>query len=101
MDNSINQKVLDSLLKIENSLFNSKSILNIDEVSEFTGISKSTLYKLTSNREIPHYKKAKHLIFDKTEIEDWLKSNKVYTSEEIEREASTYISLNKMGGNHE
>jgi len=98
MDNTINQKVLDSLLKIENSLFNSKSILNIDEVSVFTGISKSTLYKLTSNREIPHYKKAKHLLFDKIEIEEWLKSNKIVTADEIEREASDYISFNNGRG---
>lgn len=98
MDNTINQKVLDSLLKIENSLYNSKSILNIDEVSEFTGISKSTLYKLTSNREIPHYKKAKHLIFDRIEIEDWIRSNKICTQEEIESEASDYIAYNKRGG---
>ena len=98
MNNKIEQKVLDSLLKIENSLFNSKSILNIDEVSDFTGISKSTIYKLTSSREIPHYKKAKHLVFDREEISDWIKSNKIYTKEEIDNEASTYVSLKNKGG---
>ena len=96
MENTIEQKILDSLLKIENSLFNAKPILNIDEVSEFTGISKSTIYKLTSNREIPHYKKAKHLVFDREEVLNWIKSNKIYTNKDIEKEASNYVSKNRL-----
>ena len=37
---------LDKLEKIENSLNLNKPIFNLGEVSEFTGISKSTLYKI-------------------------------------------------------
>ena len=84
---------LEKLEKIENSLNINKPILNINEVSEFTGISKSTLYKLTSAREIPHYKKVKHLLFDREEILLWLKENRIDTLEELDLESSSYISL--------
>ena len=33
-----------------------KEILTIEEASEFLGLSVSRLYKMTSNKEIPHYK---------------------------------------------
>lgn len=91
MDNLM-EVLLDKLGRIENSLSLAKPILNIDEVCEFTGISKSTLYKLTSAREIPHYKKAKHLVFDREEILNWLKSNRISTQEEIDSESTGFIS---------
>jgi excisionase family DNA binding protein len=53
-----------------------KTVLNINELSKLTGISKSTIYKFTSNGSIPYYKQAKYLFFDRVEIENWLKENK-------------------------
>ena len=82
------------LLKIESLLKAQKSILNINEVAELTGLSKSTIYKMTCTLGIPHYKKAKHLYFDREEIENWLKSNKIETSEVINQKAATYCTLN-------
>ena len=51
-------------------------VLNIKQVAELTGLSKSTIYKFTHTKKIPHYKQAKHLYFDRQEIEDWLLANK-------------------------
>ncbi|QIA07120.1 helix-turn-helix transcriptional regulator [Draconibacterium halophilum] len=59
-----------------------KEVLNIDEVCELTGLSKSTIYKQTMSGSIPHYKQAKHLFFDRVEVIDWLKSNRGYSSED-------------------
>lgn len=89
--------ILERLKNIENLLQLKKSVLNIDEVSQYTGLSKSTLYKLTSSNKIPHYKKAKHLFFDRKEIQMWLKSNRIKTSDELDHEASTYVTLNRGG----
>jgi len=86
------------LERIEKLLSLQKTILNIDEVSVLTGLSKSTIYKMTSKREIPHYKKSKHLVFDKVECENWIKSNKVTSQDEIDQEATSYVTLNKEGG---
>jgi len=83
--------ILERLDQIESSLSSEKTLLNIDEVSILTGISKSTLYKLTSAREIPHYKKAKHLLFDKKEILEWIKASRVKTIDEIDNDSSAWF----------
>ena len=92
------QKQGERLTKIENLLLSQKSVLNLDEVAEFTGLSKSHLYKLTSTGKIPHYKpNGKFIFFDRAEIEKWLLRNRVKTIDEIDAEASTYVTLNKKG----
>lgn len=56
---------------------NRKPVFNINELSSFTGISKSTLYKYTSQKMIPHYIRGKFLFFDRKEIINWLKENRI------------------------
>lgn len=91
--------VNERLSNIENLLLSQKAVLNFDEVAEFTGLSKSHLYKLTSTGRIPHYKpNGKYIFFDRGEIEKWLLRNRVKTIFEIEAEASTYVTLNRKGG---
>ena len=86
------QKLEERLRSIEVLLPISKVVLNIEEISKLTGLSKSTIYKLTCTARIPHYKQSKHLFFDREEVEAWLKSNPVKTQEEIEQEALSYIT---------
>jgi excisionase family DNA binding protein len=86
------------LKSIEGLLSTSKNILNLDDLSHLTGLSKSHIYKLTASSKIPHYKQSSHLYFDRLEIEAWLKENRIKTQSEIEQEASTYVTLNKKGG---
>ena len=85
------------LTNIESLLTLQKNVLNIDEVSLLTSLSKSTIYKFTHTGMIPHYKQAKHLFFNKEEIEAWLQENRGFDANEIEKKASTYVSLNKEG----
>jgi excisionase family DNA binding protein len=100
-DNTMENIVLDALQKqeeqlkrIETQLTVSKQVLNLDEVCIYTGISKSFLYKLTSGKKIPFYKQAKHLYFDRMEIENWLKENRHTTIDEIEKQANKFVILN-------
>lgn len=86
----------ESLRKIENLISYSKPVLNMDEVCSFTGLSKSHIYKLTCYKKIPFYKQAKHLYFDRIEIENWLKSSRYATMDELERQASTYVTANQV-----
>jgi len=86
------------LKNIESLLTYSKKILNIDEVCTLTGLSKSHIYKLTCWSKIPFYKQAKHLFFDRLEIENWQKANRFKTSDELSKEAATFVTLNKKGG---
>ena len=77
------------------TLISAKDVLDIDEASFFTGFSKGHLYRLTSERKIPHYKKKRKLYFKKSELEDWLLEDKVMTAEDIESQAATYIITHK------
>lgn len=70
-----------------------KEILNPDELCDYTGFSKSYLYKLTHRREIPYYcPNGKLIFFKRTEIDAWLLKNKRMSKVEIEELASNYKS---------
>ena len=72
-----------------------KEVLTSDEAAAYLGISKSALYKLTMGRKIPFYKSAKLCYFDRQEIIDWMKSNRVATQEELAAKAKEIV---KKGG---
>ncbi len=64
-----------------------KEILNTDEVVELTGMAKSYLYKLTSTRQIPHYKPNwKLLYYNKSDVLNYLTRNRVKSNDEIRGE---------------
>ncbi len=87
-------ELLERFNKLENLILSTqKSVLNIDEVCSFTGLSKSTIYKLTMSGGIPHYKQAKHLYFDRVEIIEWLKSNRGNNTAEAEEAAREIVSM--------
>lgn len=85
--------------KLENLIVcTQKEVLNILEVCTLTGLSKSTIYKLTMRGKIPHYKQAKRLYFDRVEVLNWLKEHRGINQYELEQVASTALSM--KGGNH-
>ncbi len=91
------QKQGERLTNIESLLNLSKSVLNLREVQTLTGLSISHIYKLTMWQKIPHYKQAKHLFFDRIEVENWLKTNQFKTTKELDKAAATFVTLNKKG----
>jgi len=70
-------------------------IMNMESAAEFLDISKTTLYKHTSQRLIPHSKTGKRIYFKKTDLVNWVTKNKIKTVDEIEQEASNYIIRNR------
>lgn len=77
---------IETLLK--SHTLNNKTVLSIDELALYTGLSKQYLYKLTSRNDIPFYKSnGKVIRFSKAEIDKWLLRNRQSTNEEIEQEA--------------
>ena len=61
-----------------------KNILTVDEVINYTGFSQKQIYKLTSTRQIPHYKPSgRKLFFKKDEIDEWITLGKVKTLKEL------------------
>lgn len=91
-------KILDEIIsrleRIERSALCSKDVLTLDELCIYTGYSKSYVYRLTSNRQIPFAKKGKELFFSKPEINGWLMGNRVKTQDEIRQEAETFCAVN-------
>jgi excisionase family DNA binding protein len=52
----------------------SKPFLTLSEAVELTGLSRSTIYRMTSQREIPHLKRGGKLLFNRAELVAWLQS---------------------------
>jgi len=72
-----------------------KTIFNLDQFCEYTGLSKQTAYKLTGKGLVPHSKRGKRLYFSKAEIDVWLLENKVGGISEIENKADEYLMKNR------
>lgn len=83
------------------TLLAAKSVLTLEEVCLLTGLAKSTVYKMTANRVIPHYhaEGGKHLYFKKDEVENWLTRNRVSSQTEDEQRAvNEYFTKKQKGG---
>lgn len=81
----------DQLNRIESAIINQKDVLTFDEAVQFTGMSKSYMYKLTSAHKIPHYKPSgKMVYFNRNELQTWLLQNRVSTQDELESKAQAY-----------
>jgi len=94
--------ILEKLNTIENTLMTTKKIdpilstpvneiFNIDQTATYLGLSKPTLYHMTSTRLIPHYKVSKKIYFKRNEIDLWISKHKIKTNVEIEQEANEYL----------
>ena len=95
-------EIRNQLNRIERySLLSAKNVFCLEDVVLLTGLSKSHLYKLTCSHQIPHYKpNGKQVYFDRTEIEVWMKQNRIATKVEIDQAATNYIvtGRTKKGG---
>jgi excisionase family DNA binding protein len=80
------------------ALIATKEFLTFAEAAQFIGVSDSWLYKLTMQRQIPHFKpRGKMLYFNRLELEAWIQQNRIKTSDEIEQEAATYLVTTGKG----
>ena len=87
-----NEQLNKRLDRIEKLLLGQKEILNLEETSEFTGLSRAYIYKLSSLGQIPKYKPRNgQLYFKRTEIEAWLLRNKTSSQDEIDMAADQYL----------
>ena len=93
MEDKIVEMIMKQLADIRQfSLLAAKSVLDIKDVVQLTGLSKSYVYKLTCRKEIPYYKpNGKLIYFDRQEVENWMKQNRVASVVEAEQVASKYL----------
>lgn len=68
------------------------AIMRIQEASAFTGYSIRYLYRLTSEKRIPHYKpRGGRLIFKRDELEAFLLRGRVPANYELEAAADAIL----------
>lgn len=90
------QNLLNELIGKPNE--NKEAFLNVDEASDFLGLTKSTFYVKVSRREVPSIRRGKKLYFSTNDLTEYLKGGKRKTNEEIRANAQSY--LKKKGVNN-
>lgn len=90
--------IVQKLQKIEADLAElkmiKKDVLNFSEACIYLDLSTSTLYKLTSKVQIPHYcPNGKKLYFKREELDEWVLKNQKRESntDDIERFVADYL----------
>ena len=81
---------IEEMLQLEEA---PKEVMSVAEAAEYTGYSKNYLYRLTSDHQIPHYKRGGKLVFNRAELDKWLLHDRVRTDEEVKAEADNYCAL--------
>lgn len=91
----VSEKPLERILSLENritdihthirqmkeQIWDIKEILTTAEASAYLGLSESYIYKLTSTKQIPHYKpNGKLVYFNRKELCEWAMRNQIETT---------------------
>lgn len=71
-----------------------KHIFDANEAAQFLQISKHTLYRMTSNNEVPHFKRGRKLYFKRSELLKWIEAGKQKTVDEMLSDTDDYL-MNK------
>lgn len=96
MSNEISEKLdrIESILKEQK-----EKPLTFLEACQYSGLSKSYMYKLTFKNEIPHYKpNGKMIYFTKKDLDTWLLRNRVESKENINQQAIDYVTRKAVAG---
>lgn len=84
------QELLKYMTAISEIAYTIKEYYTINEASKYLGLSKSTVYKITSNREMTYYKPNGKSIFIKREdLLKWISRHPVRSMDEINAIAAT------------
>ncbi len=98
MDEQI--KIVEILQEIKNLLSQNKKVLNVDDLAEYTGLSKSKIYKLTQLKLIPmgNNPHVRQKFFNKNEIDAWLLGEPILSDEALEQKFSKQLLKNRKRG---
>src|SRR4051812_48487953 len=74
-----------------------KELLTIEQASKLLTLSVATIYSKVCRNEIPVNKQGKRLYFYRTELLDWIKSGRIKTISEIQREVEVNFKSKQSG----
>jgi excisionase family DNA binding protein len=96
MEDLILQKLANIEMMLQEQNLLKKDVLNLNDACAYLDISASHLYKLTSQKSIPHFcPQGKKLYFNRTELDEWLQRNRQSSTDEIETMAANYLLTNR------
>ncbi|MFO8147512.1 MAG: helix-turn-helix transcriptional regulator [Bacteroidota bacterium] len=92
-----NKKVEDLLKDIKSLLASNKKILNVEDLAQYTGLSKSKIYKLTHLKLIPtgNNPNIRQKFFDKEKIDAWLLGEPNLSDEFLEHQFNKKLLKNR------
>jgi len=86
------EKLHQDVAELKGLMLAQKEVLGIDELTLYSGLSKTYIYKLMHSNKIPFYKPGgKKIYFKRSEVDNWLLSNQVSTDEELEHGVDNYL----------
>ena len=89
--------ILWKLNEILEHLKNQKTVLSIETFCNYTGFSRSFANKLTSSNQIPFYRPGgKHIVFNKSEVDEWLLNNRIKTKNEINSQREFNLVMTEL-----
>jgi excisionase family DNA binding protein len=69
-----------------------EEILSLNEAAKFLKASKSFMYKMTSQKLLPHFiPGGKKIYFKKSDLENWLLKNRIPPNSELEAKIHNYL----------
>jgi len=94
------ENVVDLLQDIKGLLTHTKKVFNIDDLVNYTGLSKSKIYKLSQLKLIPagNNKHIRQLFFNKEEIDAWLIGDSNLSDEFLEQQFNEQLLHNRKSG---
>ncbi|MBB6273138.1 hypothetical protein HDF26_003598 [Pedobacter cryoconitis] len=93
----------ETLQRIESLLLSQKEVFNIKDFCQYSGLSKSAAYKLTSSRKIRHSVPNGKLVFiSKHDAQQYLMSNPISSIDDIEQQSINFLTKeSSRGGKHD
>jgi len=93
-------EILERLAEIKGyALLAAKDMLTVEEAALYLGLSKSRVYKMTFDHEVPYYKpNGKTVYFEKADLTAWMHKNRVESVAEAEGRAASHILATKARG---
>lgn len=94
------EHVVDLLQDIKGLLSHNKKVYNMDDLVNYTGLSKSKIYKLSQLKLIPagNNPHIRQLFFNKAEIDAWLLGEPNLSDEFLEQQFNEQLLTNKKSG---
>lgn len=70
--------------------------IDLEEACSYLSISKATMYQKTMRKTIPHFKCGRKILFKVNDLNNYIESNRIKTTSEIESEALQLILKEKI-----